>query len=163
LCAVLAAARLGAERIISLGHHEERLAIARRFGATDVVTTRGTTAVAEVQELTSGGAECVLECVGMQEAMDTAIGAARPGGTIGYVGVPAGITSLDIRSLFGRNVNLRGGVAPARAYIPELLADVAAGRLDPSPVLDMTVDLDGVPAGYTAMDDRSAIKVMVRP
>jgi threonine dehydrogenase-like Zn-dependent dehydrogenase len=94
--------------------------------------------------------------------MDTAAGSARPGGAIGYVGVPAEVKALDIRKLFSNNVSLRGGVAPVRAYIPELLDDVIAGRLDPSPVLDLTVDLDGVPKGYQAMDERTCTKVMVR-
>jgi threonine dehydrogenase-like Zn-dependent dehydrogenase len=161
LCGVLAAKRLGAERIIMLGHHEARLAIARRFGATDVVVERGAEAVARVKELTGYGAESVLECVGTQEALDTAIGSARPGGSIGYVGVPH-IEHIDFRVLFRGNIALRGGIAPVRAYQPELLADVLAGRLDPSPVLDFDVDLDGVPEGYKAMDTRRAIKTFIR-
>lgn len=162
LCAVLAAHRLGAERIIALGHHDDRLEMARRLGATDIVTERGDDAVAHLKEMTDGGAEFVLECVGNQSAMDTAARSARPGGAIGYVGVPAEVKALDIRKLFSNNVSLRGGVAPVRAYIPELLDDVVAGRLDPSPVLDLTVDLDGVPKGYQAMDERTCTKVMVR-
>lgn len=163
LCAVLAAHRLGAARIIALGHHDDRLEIARRFGATDVVTERGQEAVDAVMELTQGGAEAVLECVGNQGAMDTAVSIARPGGTIGFVGVPLGIEAVNLRRMFGENIALRGGVAPVRAYLPELLRDVLAGSLDPSPVLDRTTDLDGVPDGYAAMDNREAIKVMVRP
>lgn len=163
LCAVLAARRLNAERVIMLGHHEERLEIARGFGATDVVRSRGEEAAAEVKEMTGGGAHHVLEAVGNKSAIDTAIGAARPGGAVGYVGVPHDANEIDRPSLFFDNVTLAGGVAPARAYIPELLEDVVAGRLDPSPVLDMTVDLDGVPEGYAAMDGRTAIKAMVRP
>ena len=159
LCGVLAAHRLGAERIIAVGHHEDRLALAQRFGATDVVNSDDP--VAEVRDLTDGGALSVLECVGMQAAVEQAIEMTRDGGTVGYVGVPAGVEGISLRSMFGRNVGLRGGVAPARAYLPELLADVAAGTLDPSPVLDMTVDLDGVPAGYEAMANRTAIKVMI--
>ena len=162
LCAVLAAHRLGAARIIALGHHEDRLAMARGFGATEVVTERGDEAVGMVKEITGGGAEAVLECVGNQASMDTAAGIARPGGTIGYVGVPAGVKALNVRHLFSNNIALRGGVAPVRAYIPELLADVIAGTLDPSPVLDLTVDLDGVPKGYAAMDERTCTKVMVK-
>jgi threonine dehydrogenase-like Zn-dependent dehydrogenase len=161
LCGVLAAKRLGAERIFALGHHEDRLEIARGFGATDLISARGDEAIAAVVEATRGGAECVLECVGAQSSMDLAIGVARPGGTVGYVGVPAQVSSIDIRTMFSNNVALHGGVAPARAYIPELLADVAAGTLDPSPVLDLTVSLDEVPAGYKAMDDRTAIKALV--
>ena len=164
LCGVLAAARLGAERVIALGRHEDRTAIARRFGATDVVPERGEAAVAAVRELTGGfGADAVLECVGTQDSFSTAIGITRDGGTVGYVGVPYGVESLDVREMFGRNVTVRGGVAPVRAYLDELLADVLAGRLDPSPVLDLTVDLDGVPDGYAAMDSRRSIKAMVRP
>lgn len=163
LCAVLAARRLNAERVIMLGHHEERIEIARGFGATDVVRTRGEEAAAEVKEMTGGGAHHVLEAVGNKSAIDTAVGAVRAGGAIGYVGVPHDANEIDRPSLFFDNVTLAGGVAPARAYIPELLADVLAGRLDPSPVLDMTVDLDGVPDGYAAMDGRRAIKTMVRP
>lgn len=162
LCAVLAAKRLGAGRIIVLGHHENRLEIARRFGATDVVESRGEEAVNAVKEMTSGGAPAVLECVGAKESMDDAIGMARPGGTVGYVGVPHNEHVMDRWTMFGNNVGVRGGVAPVRAYIPELLEDVVAGRLDPSPVLDLAVDLDGVPDGYAAMDERRAVKAMVR-
>ena len=163
LCGVLAAKRLGAERIIILGRHDKRLEIARHFGATDVVTGKGEEAIAEVQEMTNGGAESVLECVGAESAMATAVKVARPGGTIGYVGVPHGSEKIDVAYMFMSNIALRGGVAPVRAYIPDLLKDVIAGKLDPSPVLDLTVDLDGVPSGYAAMDNREAIKVMVRP
>ncbi|MEB3197899.1 MAG: zinc-dependent alcohol dehydrogenase family protein [Candidatus Sericytochromatia bacterium] len=161
LCGVLAARRLGAERIIMLGRNPERLAIARRFGATDEVTVRGEDAAQAVQELTNGGARHVLECVGTSESMRTAIGAARPGGTVGYVGVPHG-EAPGLLGLFSANIGLRGGIAPVRAYMPELLADVLAGQLDPGPVLDMVVDLAGVPEGYRAMDERRAIKVLVQ-
>jgi threonine dehydrogenase-like Zn-dependent dehydrogenase len=164
LGATLAASRLGASRVIVVGHHEERLAIARRFGATDVITSRGDDAVTEIQDLTKGGSPHVCECVGMQSAFDLALGAVRDGGTIGYVGVPAGVTTgLDLDEMFGRNITVRGGVAPARAYIPELMADILAGTVDPSPVLDLTVGLDDVPKGYAAMRDRTAIKVLVKP
>jgi threonine dehydrogenase-like Zn-dependent dehydrogenase len=163
LCGVLAAKRLGASRILMLGHHPDRIAIARLFGATDVISARGKEAIEAVQELTKGGCEAVLECVGTQISLNTAIGAARAGGAVGYVGVPHGTETLDVARLFGENITLRGGIAPVRAYLPELLADVLAGRLDPSPVLDMRVDLAGVPDGYKAMDERKAIKVMVRP
>lgn len=162
LCGVLAARRLGAERIILLGHQAQRLELARHFGATDLITSRGEQAEREVIELTGGGAESVMECVGTKESMDTAVAIARPGGSIGYVGVPHGSEQLNLERLFSSNIALRGGSAPVRAYLPELLADVLVGRLDPSPVLDLTVDLDGVPAGYAAMDQRKAMKVMVR-
>jgi len=163
LCGVLAARRLGAERILLLGHQAQRLELGRRFGATDLVTSRGEQAEREVIELTAGGAESVLECVGTKESMDTAIAIARPGGSIGYVGVPHGIEQINLMRLFSGTIALRGGGAPVRAFLPELLADVLAGRLDPSPVLDLTVDLDGVPSGYAAMDQRTALKVVVRP
>jgi threonine dehydrogenase-like Zn-dependent dehydrogenase len=164
LCGVLAAKRLGAERIIILGRHKTRLEIARRFGATDVVSSRGEEAIAAVKEMTQGGAESVLECVGSESSMTTAISIARPGGAIGYVGVPHGSNhNFNLGGLFMNNITLRGGAAPARAYIPELLADTVAGKLNASAVLDLTVDLDGVPKGYAAMDGREAIKVMVRP
>jgi threonine dehydrogenase-like Zn-dependent dehydrogenase len=162
LCGVLAAKRLGADRIILLGRHEKRIAIARRFGATDVVSSRDQQAIDEVQQITNGGAEAVLECVGTESSLSTAIGVARPGGAIGFVGVPHGSETINLGRMFRSNITLRGGVAPARAYIPELLTDVLAGKIDPSPVLDLTVDLDGVPKGYAAMDGRDAIKVMVK-
>jgi threonine dehydrogenase-like Zn-dependent dehydrogenase len=162
LCGVLAARRLGAERIIVLGHQESRLELARRFGATDLITSRGEQAEREVIELTKGGAESVMECVGLKESMDTAIAIARPGGSIGYVGVPHGVEQINLMWLFFGTIALRGGGAPVRAYLPELLADVLAGRLDPSPVLDLTVNLDGVPSGYAAMDQRTAMKAMIR-
>ncbi len=163
LCGVLAARRLGAERIILLGHQAQRLELGRRFGATDLITSSGEQAEHEVIEVTGGGAESVMECVGTKESMDTAIAIARPGGSIGYVGVPHGSEQLNLMRLFFGTIALRGGGAPVRAFLPELLADVLAGRLDPSPVLDLTVDLDGVPSGYAAMDQRKAMKVMVRP
>lgn len=163
LCAVLAAARLGAERIFILGHHDDRIELARRFGATDVVTSRDDEAIEEVRQQTSGGVRSVLECVGNQSAMDTALGIAKPGGTVGFVGVPHGVEKLDVRRMFGENIAVAGGVAPVRAYMSELLDDVLAGTLDPGPVLTFDVDLDGLPKGYEAMDQRTALKVMVRP
>jgi threonine dehydrogenase-like Zn-dependent dehydrogenase len=163
LCAVLAAKRLGAERIIALGRHEVRTDIARRFGATDVVAARGEDAVAAVRELTRGqGAHAVVEAVGTEQSMRTAVGIARDGGAIGFVGVPHGSgTGLDLGVMFDRNIALRGGVAPVRTYIPELLPDILDGTIDPSPVFDLTVDLEGVPDGYKAMDERTALKVLV--
>ena len=160
LCGVLGAKRLGADRIIVMGRHDDRLAVARTFGATDEVRERGPEGIARVHELTGGGATRVLECVGTAQATDTAIAVCRPGGTVGHVGVPAEPVSL--MDVYNRNITLRGGVAPARAYMESLLADVLAGTLDPSPVLDLTVDLDGVPEGYAAMDERRAIKALVR-
>ncbi|MBT2442327.1 zinc-dependent alcohol dehydrogenase family protein [Streptomyces sp. ISL-36] len=165
LCGVLAAKRLGAERIIALGRHTARTDIARTFGATDVVAERGEAAEAAVRELTGGqGAHAVIEAVGTEQSMRTAVAIARDGGSIGYVGVPHGSgTGLDLSVMFDRNIALRGGVAPVRAYIPELLPDVLDGTIDPSPVFDLTVGLDGVPAGYRAMDERTALKVLVKP
>jgi alcohol dehydrogenase len=164
LCAVLAAKRFGAERIIAIGHHQDRLETAKAFGATDLVPDSGEKAAAEVREMTKGGANHVLECVGAASSMDMAIQVARPGGTIGYVGVPHGPAEkgLNIMGLFFANLTLRGGPAPVRAYMTELMSDVLAGSLDPSPVFDMTVDLAGIPEGYAAMDERRALKVFVR-
>ncbi|MFD8754069.1 zinc-dependent alcohol dehydrogenase family protein [Kitasatospora sp. NPDC059577] len=163
LCGVLAAQRLGAGRIIALGRHEARTAIARTFGATDVVAERGEAAVEAVRELTGGqGAHAVLEAVGTEESMRTAISVTRDGGAVGFVGVPhGGSAGVDISRMFDGNISLRGGVAPARAYIPELLPDVLSGAIDPGLVFDRTVGLDGVPDGYRAMDERTALKVRI--
>ncbi|MCX4449900.1 MULTISPECIES: zinc-dependent alcohol dehydrogenase family protein [unclassified Streptomyces] len=165
LCGVMAAKRLGAERIIALGRHTARTDIARDFGATDVVAERGDAAVAAVRELLGGeGAHCVIEAVGTEQSMRTAVGITRDGGAIGYVGVPHGSgTGLDLGDMFDRNIALRGGVAPVRTYIPELLPDVLDGSIDPSPVFDLSVGLDDVPAGYRAMDERTALKVLITP
>ncbi|MFE2526416.1 zinc-dependent alcohol dehydrogenase family protein [Streptomyces sp. NPDC059382] len=165
LCGVLAAKRLGADRIIALGRHTARTDIATLFGATDIVAERGEAAEAAVRELTAGeGAHAVIEAVGTEQSMRTAVNITRDGGSIGYVGVPHGSgTGLDLGVMFDRNLTLRGGVAPVRAYIPELLADVLSGTIDPSPVFDRAVSLDEVPDGYRAMDDRSALKVLIKP
>lgn len=164
LSGVLAAHRLGAERIILLSHHEDRAELGREFGATDVVAERGDDATERVRELTRGdGAHAVLECVGYSEALKTAVEITRDGGLVGRVGVsqyeqaPLGVAS------FMRNVGINGGVAPARAYIPELLPDVLEGRIQPGKVFDRTVGLDGVPDGYRAMNEREALKVLVAP
>ena len=159
LCGVAAARRLGVERIVAAGHHEDRLAIAERMGATDTVRARGEAAVEEIRDLTNGGVNHVLECVGAASSMETAVEVARPGGT---VGVPHGLDGgLDLGGFFTENVSLVGGIAPVRAYADDLLADVLQGTLDPSPVFTKTVDLDGVPEGYAAMDEREAVKVLV--
>jgi threonine dehydrogenase-like Zn-dependent dehydrogenase len=164
LCGVLAAKRLGAERIIAMGRHSDRAAVARIFGATDQVAERGEAAIERVRELTGGlGASAVLECVGTEQSWETAMGIARDGGRIGYVGVPHEAPNLPLGKLFGRNIAIGGGVAPVRAYLPELLTDVLAGRIDPSPVFDKTVALDDVAEGYRAMDGRTALKVVVKP
>ena len=163
LCAVLAARRLGAERVIAMSRHESRQELARRFGATDVVAERGEAGAKAVTELLGGiGADSVLECVGTKASMDQALASVRDGGAVGYVGVPHGV-EFPARQLFGRNVSVGGGVAPVRAYLPELLADVAAGTLDPGPVFDLELPLDDVAEGYRAMDERRAVKVLLRP
>jgi threonine dehydrogenase-like Zn-dependent dehydrogenase len=161
LSAVLAAKRIGAERIIALSRNPVRQEVARAFGATDIVEGRGEEATAAVLEMTAGiGVDAALECVGTGEAMTTAIGIARPGSIVGYVGVPHGV-ELPVPDLFYRNKGVRGGPAPARAYIPELLDDVLEDRIDPSRVFDFETDLDGVAEAYAAMDERRAIKSLL--
>src|SRR4051794_7617254 len=159
---VLAAKRLCAERIIVLSRNPDRQALAREFGATDVVEQRGDEATAAVMELTDDvGVDATLECVGTGQAMETALSIARPGSIVGYVGVPHGV-ELPVETLFYRNVGVRGGPAPARAYIPELLDDVLDGRINPGRVLDYETDLEGIADAYAAMDERRAIKSLVR-
>ena len=163
LCGVIAAKRLGAERILNLGRHRDRIALAQEFGATDVVGERGDEAVERVRELTHGqGAHSVLECVGLGQAIETALQIARPGGAVGRVGVPQDET-LPGGIAFWKNVSVGGGPAPARAYIEELLPDVLEGKIEPGRVFDRVTDLDGVPDGYRAMNERESIKVMVTP
>ena len=162
LCGVIAARRLGAEQIILLGRHPDRIALAREFGATDVVSERGEEAVERVRELTDGfGVHSVLECVGLEQSMLTAIGIARPGGAVSRVGVPQDESIPAALPRFYNNVTVSGGPAPVRAYIEELLPDVLEGRIEPGRVFDRVVRLDEVPEGYRAMNDREAIKVMV--
>jgi threonine dehydrogenase-like Zn-dependent dehydrogenase len=164
LCAVIAAKRLGAEQIIILGRHPDRIALAREFGATDVVSQRGDEAIERVRELTDGfGVHSVLECVGLEQSTLTAIAIARPGGAVGRVGVPQDETMPASLPAFYNNVTVGGGPAPARAYVEELLPDVLEGRIEPGRVFDRVVGLDGVPEGYRAMNEREAIKVMVQP
>jgi threonine dehydrogenase-like Zn-dependent dehydrogenase len=164
LCAVIAAKRLGAEQIIIMGRHPDRIALAREFGATDVVSERGEQAVERVRELTGGeGVHSVLECVGHGEAMETAIGITRPGGAIGRVGVPQHTELPGSLPAFFGNITVGGGPAPVRAYLDELLPDVLEGRIEPGKVFDRDVGLDGVPDGYRAMADRESIKVMIEP
>jgi threonine dehydrogenase-like Zn-dependent dehydrogenase len=164
LCGVMAAKRLGAERIIVLGRHPDRIALARDFGATDVVSERGDAAVARVRELTGGhGAHSVLECVGSEPAMATAMAIVRPGGAVGRVGVPHYEATPASQPAFYSNVAVSGGPAPVRAYIGELLPDILEGRIQPGRVFDRIVGLDGVPDGYRAMNERKALKVMVKP
>jgi threonine dehydrogenase-like Zn-dependent dehydrogenase len=162
LCGVIAAKRLGAEQIILLGRHPDRIALAKEFGATDIVSERGEEGIEHVRELTGGtGAHSVLECVGHDLSMTTALGIARPGGAVGRVGVPQHEQIPTTRATFFNNVTIAGGPAPARAYIEELLPDVLEGRIEPGRVFDSVTNLDGVPDGYRAMNDREAIKVMV--
>jgi threonine dehydrogenase-like Zn-dependent dehydrogenase len=164
LCGVIAAQRLGAEQIIILGRHADRIALAKEFGATDVVSERGEEAVERVRELTAGfGVHSVLECVGLEQSMQTAIGIARPGGAVGRVGVPQDETLPASQPAFYDNITVSGGPAPVRAYIEELLPDILDGRIEPGRVLDRVVPLEEVPGGYRAMDEREAIKVMVEP
>jgi threonine dehydrogenase-like Zn-dependent dehydrogenase len=164
LCGVIAARRLGAERIIILGRHADRIAVAREFGVTDVVSERGDEAVERVRELTNGmGVHSVLECVGHGESMLTAIRITRPGGAVGRVGVPQEETMSGSMPAFYNNVTVSGGPAPVRAYIGELLPDILEGKIEPGRVFDRMVSLDEVPAGYRAMNEREAIKLMIEP
>jgi hypothetical protein len=164
LCGVIAAKRLGAEQIIIMGRHADRIALAREFGATDVVGERGAEAVERVRELTGGhGVHSVLECVGTGDATLTSVEIARPGGAVGRVGVPHYESIPAAQPLFFKNVTVGGGPAPVRAYIDELLPDILEGRIEPGRVFDRTVALDGVPDGYRAMNDRESIKVLVDP
>jgi hypothetical protein len=164
LCGVIAAKRLGAEQIILLGRHADRIALAREFGATDIVSERGAEAVERVRELTDGfGAHSVLECVGLDQSTETSIEIARPGGAVGRVGVPQDEAMPASRTAFYDNITVSGGPAPVRAYIEELLPDVLEGRIEPGRVFDRLIGLDEVPDGYRAMNERKAIKVMVKP
>ena len=162
LCGVLAAKRHGAERIIALSRHAQRQQLAREFGATDIVEARGEEAIAAVLELTDEvGVDAALECVGTGQAMDTALGIARPGSMVGYVGVPHGV-EFPPQTMFYGNKGVQGGPAPARHYLPELLEDVLQGRINPGRVFDFATDLDGVAEAYAAMDERRAIKSLLR-
>jgi threonine dehydrogenase-like Zn-dependent dehydrogenase len=163
LLAVLSAKQMGAERIIAMSRHTTRGALARQFGATEIVTERGAEGIARIKELTKGiGADSVLECVGTQEAMQQAIGATRPGGIVSYVGVPHGV-QLDGAPLFFSHVRLHGGPAPVRRYLPKLIDMVLERRVDPGKVFDLTLPLEQVAEAYRAMDERRAIKALLRP
>lgn len=162
LSAVIAADRLGAARIIVLSRNPARQALARSFGATDILAARGDEATTAVLDLTDGiGVDAALECVGTGQALATAFAIARPGSTVGFVGVPHG-AEVPIRAMFDHNIGLRGGASPVRTYLPELLADVLAGHIDPGRVFDLETDLDNIAEAYAAMDDRRAIKALVR-
>jgi len=162
LCGVIAARRLGVEQIILLGHYPDRIALAKEFGATDVVSERGDEAVERVHQLTNGfGAHSVLECVGLEQATITALRIVRPGGAVGRVGVPQEESIPEGQTTFFDNVTVSGGPSPARAYIEELLPDVLEGRIEPGRVFDRVGPLDDVPDGYRAMNDREALKVLI--
>lgn len=162
LMGVLAAKELGAERIIAMSRHAPRQALAREFGATDIVAERGAEGIARVKELTGGvGAESVLECVGMAASMEQAMGVCRPGGTIGYVGVPHGVT-LDGQKLFFAQHRMLGGPAPVRRFLPDLMDRVLKGTIQPGKVFDLTLPLAQVAEGYKAMDERRAIKTLLK-
>lgn len=162
LSAVLAAVRLGAERVIAVGHHQPRLRVAEHFGATGTAAS-SEEAAARLHDLTDGlGADAVLECVGTESSLDVALDAVRDGGVIGLVGSPDPAHAVRLRRLYSRNVGLRAGIAPVRRYLPDLLAAVLGGRFDPSPLFDHTVPLADVTAGFAAMASREAIKTLVR-
>jgi threonine dehydrogenase-like Zn-dependent dehydrogenase len=163
LLGVLSAKQMGAERIIAMSRHESRQKLAREFGATDIVTDRGEEGVERIKQLTNGvGADSVLECVGTQESMLQAIKATRPGGSVGYVGVPHGV-SLDGQQLFFSHVRLHGGPAPVRKYLPKLIDLVFNGTINPGKVFDLVLPLAQVAEGYRAMDERRAIKALLQP
>ncbi|GJF24883.1 zinc-dependent alcohol dehydrogenase family protein [Streptomyces sp. HO565] len=163
LCAVIAAKEMGAERIIAMSRHEPRQKLAREFGATDIVTERGDEGVARIKDMTGGiGADSVLECVGTAQAMQQALHSARPGGNVGFVGVPHEV-AVDGQELFFSHVGLRGGPAPVRRYLPDLIDRVLSRRIDPGKVFDLTLPLDQVADGYRAMDERRAIKTLLKP
>jgi threonine dehydrogenase-like Zn-dependent dehydrogenase len=163
LLGVLSAKQMGAERIIAMSRHESRQKLARQFGATDIVPERGDEAVARVKDMTKGiGADSVLECVGTQESMAQAVKVTRPGGSVGYVGVPHGV-EFKGEELFYTHVHLHGGPAPVRRYLPKLIDLVLNGTINPGKVFDLTLPLDQVAEGYRAMDERRAIKALLRP
>ena len=163
LCGVLAASQLGAGRVIAMSRHAARQEVAREFGATDIVEERGEEGVARIMELTDGiGADAVLECVGTGDAMTQAVACARPGAMVGFVGVPHGV-ELPIRTMFARNVGVRGGMATVRTYLPDLMERVLSGDINPGRVFDLTLGLEEAAEGYRAMDERRAIKALLRP
>lgn len=162
LCAVIAAKKLGARRIIALSRNPARQTAAKEFGATDIVEERGDKAIEVIMRLTDGaGVDVALECVGTDQSILTAVGVVRAGGMIGAVGVP-NYEKFDYKSIFWKNVGIKGGVAPARQYIPELLEDVLAGRINPGRVFDFHTDLDHIGDAYAAMDERRAIKSLIK-
>lgn len=164
LCAILAAHRLGAGRIVAMSRHEPRQKLAVEFGATDIIAERGDEGVAKLKDMFGGiGPDIVLECVGTKESMATAQNAARPGGKVGTVGHPAGGAEISHSTMFMNNVGVNGGVAPVRGYMAELLPEVLAGTIQPGKVFDLELPLADAAKAYQAMDERRAIKVMLRP
>ena len=162
LCAVIAAKRLGATRIIALSRNPARQALGREFGATDILAERGDAATEAVMTMTDSiGVDAALECVGTNESMATAFAIARPGSMVGAIGVPHDV-EVPISTVIFRNIGLRGGVAPVRRYLPELLDDVLAGVINPGRVFDYETDLDGIADAYAAMDERRAVKTLIR-
>jgi threonine dehydrogenase-like Zn-dependent dehydrogenase len=162
LCGVIASKRLGAERIILLGSNPERTTLGQELGATDIVRERGEEGTERVRELTEHGAHSVLECVGLEQAVAMALMIARPGGSIGRVGVPEQ-DATDTGVAFWKNASIAGGPAPVRAYIEELLRDVLEGRIEPGRVFDRTGSIEDVPDGYRAMNDREVLKFQIKP
>jgi threonine dehydrogenase-like Zn-dependent dehydrogenase len=163
LLGVLSARQMGAERIIAMSRHDARQQLAREFGATDIVSERGDEGVKRIMDMTKGiGADSVLECVGTQEAMTQAIQSTRRGGYVSYVGVPHGV-EFKGAELFYTHVHLHGGPAPVRRYLPKLIELVLNRTIDPGKVFDLTLPLEQVAEGYRAMDDRRAIKALLRP
>jgi threonine dehydrogenase-like Zn-dependent dehydrogenase len=163
LCAIIAARRLGADRIIALSRNPARRELAMNFGATDMVAERGAAAIEAVLDMTGGvGVDAALECVGTGQSLETALKIARPGSVVGAVGAPHDVAFPIMDSVIFRNVGLRGGVSPARVYIPELMADVLNGVIDPGPIFDFEAGLDHVADAYAAMDERRAVKSLIR-
>jgi alcohol dehydrogenase len=162
LCAVLSAAKVvQAQRVVAVGHNAKRLEIAKRFGATHTCNSHEPNVQQQIAEFTSGGAPHVVEAVGNQESLDLAVNVTRPGGTVGFVGVPYNVKNVPIETMFFNHIALHGGPAPVRAYLPQLISSLEAGRIDPSPVLDLALPLSSVAEGYAAMNERRAIKVLL--
>jgi len=163
LSAVAASKRLGASRIFLVSTHKDRAALGRQFGATDIVATRGDEALRQIKAATGDlGVDCALECVGTTEAWDTAFGTVRIGGNIGFVGVPHNVPNVPVTKLFSTDVGLKGSGAPAAHYIPELMPDVLSGKLDVSAIYTKTIPLSDIAIGYKEMNERTAIKVLVK-
>jgi threonine dehydrogenase-like Zn-dependent dehydrogenase len=164
LCAVAASKRFGASRIFLVSTHEDRAKIGKKFGATDIIDVRGEEGIKKIRQATSDlGVDCALECVGNPDAWELAWGVVRPGGNIGFVGVPQDVPDMTVSKLFSSNVGVKGSGANSRAYIPELMKDVLSGKLDVSAVFTKDVRLDDIAEGYRDMDERREIKILVKP